>query len=49
MFYADDLILLADQKQDLRNLISITEQWANDFDLTMNIDKCEYIILNDKQ
>jgi hypothetical protein len=49
LFYADDLILLADRKQDLQNLIKITEQWTADFDLTMNLDKCEYIILNEQQ
>ncbi len=39
LFYADDLILMADTPEQRQTLLGVMEKWAQDFDLAVNVDK----------
>ena len=46
LLYADDLILLAENAQDLQSLLDETETWADFYHLRINTSKTEYICFN---
>jgi hypothetical protein len=46
LFFADDVCLLAESQDDLRNMLVICQKWAEDFGMTFNAAKCEVMQLS---
>ena len=47
--YADDIVLLSPSCQALRNLIDITEKFANEYKLDFNPQKCKMLVYSKDQ
>ena len=47
--YADDIVLLSPSCQALRNLIDITEEFANEYKLNFNPQKCKMLVYSKDQ
>ncbi|KAG1657856.1 Retrovirus-related Pol polyprotein from type-1 retrotransposable element R2 [Nymphon striatum] len=47
--YADDTVILADNEEDLKNLVSIIKKKSEEVGLKMNVKKTKAIVLTNKQ
>lgn len=45
LFYADDLVLIAENEQALQQQLRIMESWAREWNLEVNVDKTEYMVI----
>jgi hypothetical protein len=45
--YADDVVLLADNKQDLQCLLIVLQDFCVAVGIAPNLDKCEVVVFND--
>ena len=47
--YADDLVIMANSRQDLQELITICDEWANDWGLSFNLRKSNTLTMRGKK
>ena len=49
LLYADDIVLLAENEQDLQGLLNVTERWCRKWRLEVNMSKTNILHIRGKQ
>ncbi len=45
LLFADDIVLVAESIEDLQAMLNVCKEWAEEFDMEFNADKCELMQL----